>query len=679
MLPYTFRHLDGIGEVTERDLWRSGILRWEDLEQLDAEQLPLFERLTGRYEALLAESREALESGDAGHFAQALPSNEHYRILLTFPDETLFLDIETTGLSRHYDHITMIGWNLDGSYDAWIRGQDPASLLTALASAKVLVTFNGALFDVPFLTGEFPDAPVPSCHVDLRYLAARVGLKGGQKAIERELKLERTGLEDLQGENAPALWYRYTWGDTDAMERLVAYNRADVLGMKFILDETVRRLLDENGLPFPRGKAPRFSDEIQEVDLASPEKTPIPVEVQPYAGDPGPEITLPELDTPSDLRVVGIDLTGSEERGSGWCLLEGDRARTEVLHTDREILEATLAAEPDLVSIDSPLSLPAGRARVDDSDPARKEHGIMRECERALKRRGINVYPCLISSMQPLTRRGIELARELRAEGVPVIESYPGAAQDIMGIPRKGADEELLRKGLEAFGLEGDVSSADLNHDELDAVTSAVVGLFFWRGRFEPLGTPEEDYLIVPDLGAEAGWDRELVVGLSGPIAAGKTTAGRLLEEEGFRYVRYSEVLAEMAKERGLEPDRETLQQLGAEVYQREGGQRELNRRMIEMAGDARRIAVDGLRHPEDHTFLVEQFGPRFVHVFLEAGREERRKRYIEAGGGQGEFEAAVAHEVERDVTELKPMAHHLLKNESGLDRLSEQLTDVLT
>ena len=30
---------------------------------------------------------------------------------------------------------------------------------------------------------------------------------------------------------------------------------------------------------------------------------------------------------------------------------------------------------------------------VDDADPGREEFGIMRRCERELKRRGINVYP----------------------------------------------------------------------------------------------------------------------------------------------------------------------------------------------------------------------------------------------------------------------------------------------
>jgi predicted nuclease with RNAse H fold len=146
------------------------------------------------------------------------------------------------------------------------------------------------------------------------------------------------------------------------------------------------------------------------------------------------------------------------------------------------------------------LTLPKGRTTVFNDDPGRKEFGIMRHCERTLKRRGVNVYPCLIDSMQKLTKRGMELAETFRKLGIPVIESYPGAAQDIMKIPRKRASLEYLEKGLANFGIEGEYTRQTVSHDELDAITSALVGLFFWSGRFERLGTIEEDYLIIPDL-----------------------------------------------------------------------------------------------------------------------------------------------------------------------------------
>ena len=58
--------------------------------------------------------------------------------------------------------------------------------MTSLAP-KALVTFNGIRFDTKFITREFPEIILPESHVDLRYLCRRVGLTGGQKAIENEL------------------------------------------------------------------------------------------------------------------------------------------------------------------------------------------------------------------------------------------------------------------------------------------------------------------------------------------------------------------------------------------------------------------------------------------------------------------------------------------------------------
>ena len=60
-----------------------------------------------------------------------------------------------------------------------------------------------------------------------------------------------------------------------------------------------------------------------------------------------------------DPAVVGIDLAGSEKRNTGFCVMDSNmRCRTEVLHTDDEILERTIGAVPSVVSIDAPSSFP---------------------------------------------------------------------------------------------------------------------------------------------------------------------------------------------------------------------------------------------------------------------------------------------------------------------------------
>ena len=174
----------------------------------------------------------------------------------------------------------------------------------------------------------------------------------------------------------------------------------------------------------------------------------------------------------------------------------------DLLRTDAELAEATVAAKPFLVSIDSPLSLPFGRNSEFDDDPEREEFGIVRVAERQLRKRGIHVYPALLPSMQRLTQRGVELARYLRSVGIGVIECYPGAAQDILGIPRKQTSVSHLIDGLSQFGYTVPGNEDEVSHDELDAATSALVGQFMLAGYWEALGSVEEDYLIVPTVTA---------------------------------------------------------------------------------------------------------------------------------------------------------------------------------
>ncbi len=187
------------------------------------------------------------------------------------------------------------------------------------------------------------------------------------------------------------------------------------------------------------------------------------------------------------MRALGVDLTGSEQRPSGVALLEDYRVvYTRRVKTDAEIINLVVNGGVDITSIDSPLSLP---------EDAKK---IYRNCELELKRRGVGVYWCLLPSMKALTMRGIALAERIRRHdtwNIPnshlVIESYPGAAQDLLGIPRKGQGKDELRAGLCRFGI-GYIGK-DLSHDELDAITAALVGILYLRGEYEALGP-----LIIP-------------------------------------------------------------------------------------------------------------------------------------------------------------------------------------
>ena len=685
MLQHTFQHLSGITPRREQEFWRRGVLHWNELAGVLHPQPSLFESGRDAHSSddarAIEASFEAMVSRDTAFFHRHLDRREHYRICLAFPADTLFLDIETTGLSRYYDHITVIGWSLGAEYGFFVKGQDDTSFRDVLSRSKAVVTFNGTLFDLPFIRHEFPGYQLPSVHVDLRFVGKRVGLTGGQKDIERQLSVWRDAeLKDLAGESAPILWSDYKRGNLEALRLLLEYNAADIGGMKRIFDEVASRALALQGFPLNRFPQPAFCD----LELSERDKTitsTIETVLAPWKDQTARKLRLEDLvfvDRAPRLKVVGIDLTGSEARPTGWCVLEGREVDTARLGGDGEIIARTVKERPHLVSIDSPLTLPEGRLTVHDDDPGREEFGIMRFSERVLKKRGVNVYPALIPSMQRLTARGIRLASALREQGFPVIESYPGAAQDIMSIPRKRKGLEYLEQGLAEFGVSGAFVKGQVSHDELDAITSAVVGAFFWAGHVERLGADPlaEEALMIPDLRVDPALRQDrLVIGLSGALGAGKTTAAHYVELLGATNCRYSQVVARLVARDKPSYNRADLQVEGERVH-RELGQRWLGRELIRPIADHRFIVIDGLRFPSDHAFLTEIFGSQFLHVHIVARRSLRKVRYVKREGA--DFDAADGHAVESQADALEVFARDVVENNHSVDGFYAAIDKVL-
>lgn len=191
------------------------------------------------------------------------------------------------------------------------------------------------------------------------------------------------------------------------------------------------------------------------------------------------------------MYVVGLDLSGSSRKDSGICLLYDCNVKTFILFSDEEILEKITTFDARLVAIDAPLSLPKGRKNLDD-----RSGPHLRECDRELLRRRIRFFPLTLGPMRKLTERGIKLKEVLKEKGYEVIEVYPGGAQDIWGFPRKNKNLEGLRKNLENIGLNGNFEQ--MCHDELDAVTAALVGFLYLLGEYDEYGDRSEGTIIMP-------------------------------------------------------------------------------------------------------------------------------------------------------------------------------------
>lgn len=169
------------------------------------------------------------------------------------------------------------------------------------------------------------------------------------------------------------------------------------------------------------------------------------------------------------------------------------RCRATILHSDQEILEHTVAARPRVVSIDAPLFLPKGRVSLDVKGPPH-----FRECDKELLRMHIKFFPISLGPMRMLTKRGMALRAALEREGFEVIECFPGATQDLLGMPRKQGGLRHLESALEHFGIKISGNDSRYTGDELDAVTAALVGLMYIQGKYRAIGDPREGLMILP-------------------------------------------------------------------------------------------------------------------------------------------------------------------------------------
>jgi len=528
MIQSSFSFIPGIGNKTEKMLWGRGIFTWDELGKR-INRIRIGKDTRAKIEDYLKRGTRALRQYDGSFFANNLPSKDYWRIYKEFSQKTIFLDIETTGLSLYYDIITLIGTFDGNEIQYFIKDNNLEEFPDYLRNHEVIVTFNGKLFDIPFINKQFPNIKIPPIHIDLRYLLRSVGVMGPLKKIESQLGILRPSeLNEINGREAVVLWNRFINGDDQSLEKLLSYNSYDTVNLRTILHYCYRLKANEIRT---RMKAATYQMELGEE----------PIEIKEHSVIEHPHFNIPKikikhtgnrlldlyLDGKKSLSIerdsihrievklvlilrriksrgcspisLGIDLTGSEQRASGVCLLKEHRAYLDLLKTDEEIITRVHEVEPSIISIDSPLSLPRGRCCPYDYCECRKQ-GITRECERILRSRGINVYPCLIPSMQNLTIRGIKLAELLREHGYEVIESYPGAAQDILGLPRKKVDLRALEIDLMNMGIKPISKRKIITHDEIDALTSALVGYFYQAGQFESLGNPDEGYLIIPSI-----------------------------------------------------------------------------------------------------------------------------------------------------------------------------------
>ncbi len=258
MLQNTFCHIPGIGPATEKRLWAAGVTSWDKWQDPTPLRLPNSSKL--EIYDLLTSSTEALTENPT-FFTSRLAAHEVWRIFPQYRHQTAYIDIETTGLSEDADLTTIALYDgCDVKY--YVNGKNLDQFLEDIWNYTVLVSYNGKSFDIPFLERYFR-ITLNHAQIDLRYVLARLGFKGGLKGCEKMLGIDRGGLDGVDGYFAVLLWKEYqTYNDQAALETLLAYNIEDTVNLEQLMVEAYNRNIAQTPfskeLKLPYAQAPRL-------------------------------------------------------------------------------------------------------------------------------------------------------------------------------------------------------------------------------------------------------------------------------------------------------------------------------------------------------------------------------------------------------------------------------------
>ena len=177
-----------------------------------------------------------------------------------------------------------------------------------------------------------------------------------------------------------------------------------------------------------------------------------------------------------------------------------------------------------------------------------------------------------------------------------------------------------------------------------------------------------------------------MIIGLTGPNAAGKTEVGQYLKARGFECHSLSDEIREEAAKRGCEISREVLVEIGNELRGR-FGPGVLAERILQRLEPDRNYVVDSIRNPAE----VEALRRRkdFTLLAVQADRKIRFER-SRARGREGAAQTLeqFAFEEERELQSKDPASQQLvatqqladvtLYNNGSLEELHRQLDTLL-
>ncbi|PMV24994.1 MULTISPECIES: AAA family ATPase [unclassified Pseudomonas] len=172
------------------------------------------------------------------------------------------------------------------------------------------------------------------------------------------------------------------------------------------------------------------------------------------------------------------------------------------------------------------------------------------------------------------------------------------------------------------------------------------------------------------------------IIGMVGPIRAGKTTVTKyLVEEYGYISASNSDVLRRILEGMGIETDRKNLGALGNSIFSVLGNDIIARYRLANL--HMGRIVVDGIRYPDELARYAEVPDFKLLAVtadpdlrFLRAIGES--KEFKDVGISREAFDSLVHSRSELDVPALVLRADKVISNEGELQSLKQKVDQAL-
>ena len=245
MIQNSFIQLPGIGIKKEISLWNDGVFSWNDFINKRKE---LGVKLDDDKSLLHIQTcLNNLAKNQVDYFYNTLPSSEEWRLFKEFQNHCLYLDIETNGGDSFSGFITTIATYDGNEIKYYVNGKNLDDFIIDIFNYKILITYNGKSFDIPFIQNYF-NIELNHAQIDLRYILASLGFKGGLKSCEQQLGLRRNGLDGVDGYFAIHLWNDYYYNaNQKALETLLAYNIEDSINLEKLMQISFNMKIDSLG------------------------------------------------------------------------------------------------------------------------------------------------------------------------------------------------------------------------------------------------------------------------------------------------------------------------------------------------------------------------------------------------------------------------------------------------